>query len=70
MIEDFGPVVKYTECQESSDVYWRGIGLAVAKEYAKQGDKVVISGRSDNAALERALFSLKENYARREWSIS
>jgi NAD(P)-dependent dehydrogenase (short-subunit alcohol dehydrogenase family) len=38
----------------------RGIGLAVAKEYAKQGDKVVISGRSDKAALERALASLKE----------
>ena len=38
----------------------RGIGLVVAKEYAKQGDKVVISGRSDKAALEHALASLKE----------
>ena len=38
----------------------RGIGLAVAKEYAKQGDKVVISGRSDKVALEHALASLKE----------
>ena len=38
----------------------RGIGLAVAKEFAKQGDRVVISGRSDKAALEHAVTSLKE----------
>ena len=38
----------------------RGIGLAVAKEYAKQGDRVVISGRSDKPALDQALAILKE----------
>jgi NAD(P)-dependent dehydrogenase (short-subunit alcohol dehydrogenase family) len=38
----------------------RGIGLAVAKAYAKQGDRVVISGRNDKASLEDALASLRE----------
>ena len=38
----------------------RGIGLAVAKEYAKQGDRVVISGRNDKASLEDALASLAQ----------
>ena len=37
----------------------RGIGLAVAKEYAKQGAKVAISGGSDKNALEQALASLR-----------
>lgn len=37
----------------------RGIGLAVAKEYAKQGAKVVISGGSDESALKQALASLE-----------
>ena len=36
----------------------RGIGLAVAKAYAAQGDTVVISGRSDRNALESALQDL------------
>ena len=38
----------------------RGIGLAVAKEYAKQGDMVVISGRNDKTSLEEALTSLRK----------
>jgi len=38
----------------------RGIGLAVGKEYAKQGDRVVISGRNDTRSLEDALASLRE----------
>jgi NAD(P)-dependent dehydrogenase (short-subunit alcohol dehydrogenase family) len=38
----------------------RGIGLAVAKAYAKQGDRLLISGRNDKTSLENALASLNE----------
>ena len=37
----------------------RGIGLAVAKEYAKQGAKVAFSGGSVKNALQQALASLE-----------
>jgi len=37
----------------------KGIGLAVAQAYARLGDIVVISGRSDNLALRKAIDSLK-----------
>ena len=37
----------------------RGIGLAVAEAYASQGAVVVISGRSDRAALDDALHRLR-----------
>ena len=36
----------------------RGIGLAIAKEFAAAGDKVVINGKNDRAQLENAVNEL------------
>ena len=38
----------------------RGIGLAVAIAFASRGDTVAISGKSDKAALDKALTNLSE----------
>ncbi len=45
----------------------RGIGLAVAKAYAIQGDTVVISGKNDNSALEKALADLGQISTTKCW---